>query len=127
MNTRHGSSNLMANRIQNVRISIRSLAPVEADLLVRVEVDDNAADIDIRGRLVGPICPYATTVEVAYPLRPVAKPTERRVVIPEPSVWDPVCPFLYRGEVELWSDGHMSDRTTLRYGLWSANLRPDGL
>ncbi|HYV36006.1 MAG TPA: hypothetical protein VE988_09910, partial [Gemmataceae bacterium] len=42
------------------------------------------------------------------------KPTElpdlaMRVVIPEPSFWEPECPFVYDGVIELWQDGVRCD------------------
>jgi hypothetical protein len=50
-----------------------------------------------------------------------------RVVIPEPSWWDPISPFLYRGQIELWRRGALVDRAAVRHGLRSVRLTPDGL
>jgi hypothetical protein len=67
-------------------------------------------------------------VEVAYPLRPLPRPVEgpsgltSRVVIPEPSWWDPVSPFLYDGFIELWQDGERCDVVPVRHGLRSFNI-----
>ncbi len=122
----------MTHRIRHVRISPRSLSPVEADLLVEIECDSVQSDVEVRGRLVGPTCPYSTTVEVDYPLRMLPRedenaPLRARVVIPEPSYWDPISPFLYHARIEFWQAGAMLDRAELRHGLRSMQLKPEGL
>jgi hypothetical protein len=82
---------------------------------------------------MGPNCPYASTIEVAYPLRPFAKlpegfsPMTRRVVIPEPSRWDVVSPFLYQGFIELREDGQMCDRISVRHGLRAVQIGAYGV
>jgi hypothetical protein len=56
-----------------------------------------------------------STIEVAYPLQPFPRKPEdllelaMRVVIPEPSFWEPECPFVYDGVVELWEEGERCD------------------
>ncbi len=122
----------MPNRIVRLRLAPRRLSPVEADLLVFGDTEFFSADTDLRGRLLGPTSPYATTIEVAYPLRKLPQPLPgfpltRRIVIPEPSFWDPISPFLYWGTVELWEGEDLHDRVPVRYGLRSAVLRADGL
>jgi hypothetical protein len=123
----------MSNRITRVEISNRSLTPAEAEVWLTVHAEQVTATSEARGRLMGPSCPYSSTVEVAYPLRPFAHPPADvppltlRVVIPEPSLWDPVSPFLYRGPVELWQDGLCCDSVTVRHGLCTALLTPHGL
>lgn len=120
----------MTRLIRHVSIAPRSLSPFEADLLVRVESD--ADGIELNGRLIGPTCLYATTIEVAYPLRPLPGrdlfgPLTRRVVIPEPSLWSPVTPFLYRGFLELTRHGGTVERLDVVTGLRSLRLTPDGV
>src|SRR5687768_8525338 len=98
----------MSNAIRRVVVRDRSLSPSGAELWVTVEAESDAPGAEVRGRLMGPRCLYASTVEVAYPLRPFPRhpeglpPLTRRVVIPEPSFWDAESPFLYEGPVELW-------------------------
>jgi hypothetical protein len=41
----------------------------------------------------------------------------KRVIIPEPSWWEPVSPFLYNASIELWEDGQLCDRVEMRHGL----------
>ena len=52
---------------------------------------------------------------------------DSRVVIPEPSLWDPISPFLYHGPVELWEDGQRVEQITIRHGLCSKTLNTHGL
>jgi hypothetical protein len=72
---------------------------------------------------VGPHCPDISTIEVAYPLRPFPRhpegvpPLSRRVVIPDPALWEADHPYVYRAVVELWEEGHMCERTEFDYGL----------
>lgn len=119
----------MTNRITHIEIRNRSLTPAEADVTITVHAEHVTPTTEVRGRLMGPTCPYSTTVEVAYPLRPApgAAPLTMRVVIPEPSLWEPVSPFLYHGPVELWQDGQRCDRVEVRHGLCSALLTPHGV
>ena len=122
----------MANPIRQVRISQRSLSPVEADLLIEVDAGAPDPDLELRGRLVGPTCPYSTTIELSYPLRMLPRagtdlPLRGRVVIPEPSWWDPISPFLYQGRIEVWRPDALLGSANVRYGLRWLQLRPDGL
>ena len=76
--------------------------------------------MEVRGRVVGPRCPGVTTLEVAYPLRPLPKPEgsatsiTMRIVIPDPLGWQPERPYVYEGAVELWQDGQKVDERALR-------------
>src|SRR5262245_8339337 len=97
--------NAMSNRICEVQVEIVLLTPAKSELLVRVVVEGRTPTAELRGRLTGPHCAFANTVQVAYPLQPVAGPAlgeialAARVVIPESSFWDPASPFLYRGTI----------------------------
>jgi hypothetical protein len=95
------------------------LDPVETELRLHVKVADLTPTTQIRGRLLGPRCVYASTIEIAYPLRELARDghIELRVVIPEPSWWDPESPFLYEGAVELWQDDVLCDRAEICHGI----------
>ncbi len=119
----------MTNRITQIEIRNRSLTPAESEVAITVHAEHVTPTTEVRGRLMGPTCPYSTTVEVAYPLRPFpgAAPLTMRVIIPEPSLWEPVSPFLYHGPVELWQDGQRCDRVQVRHGLCSSLLTPHGL
>jgi len=122
----------MTNRLQRLRVVTRNLSPVEAELMIVAEAAYVTPETELIGRFTGPTCAYSTTIEVAYPLRrwpqPVADlPLARRVVIPEPSLWDPISPFVYHSTIELWQGGDMHQRVQARHGLHFVALRPDGL
>jgi hypothetical protein len=126
----------MENRICWLEVIDRLLTPAQAEIWVRATVDPVTPVMDLRGRLMGPRCPYADTVEVAYPLRPLARPEDatggrntlvRRVVIPEPSFWEPESPFLYEGPMELWQDSERREVRVLRHGLCQVQLGTRGL
>jgi hypothetical protein len=104
-------------------MEIRTLNPAEADVRFHVAVDRHDDRLSVKGRLVGPRCAYASTVEVAYPFRD-ALPGEpnrlsTRAIIPEPNLWEPACPFLYEATLELFEDGSRIDVSTMTVGLRS--------
>jgi hypothetical protein len=117
----------MTTRIREVYVVERSLSPVQAELWVRVATEGDG-DVEVRGRLTGPRCLYSETIEVAYPLRPHPMPeqpdtTYLRVIIPEPSFWEPETPFLYHGSVELYQGGEGVDALAIRCGLRSVQRK----
>jgi hypothetical protein len=125
----------MTNRIRHIRVTNGLLSPTQAEMRISVVPEFHTPTTEVRGRLMGPRCPYASTIEVAYPLR--APPGDRRIVetpeivlrviIPEPSFWDTDSPFLYEGPVELWQDGQCCDQRTVCHGLRSGRLGKRGL
>jgi hypothetical protein len=125
----------MANRIRRIEVHDRSLNPVSAEVWISVLPEQHPATTEVRGRLMGPCCPYSNTVEVAYALRPlplhqkppVSSGLTVRAVIPEASLWEPQCPFLYQGPIELWQDGQCCDRVILSHGLRSLRRNEHGL
>jgi hypothetical protein len=123
----------MSNRIIDVRVDPRSPDPASAELWVSVRPERRTSTTEVRGRLVGPSCAFADTVEVAYPLRPLRSEQQspdvlrHRVVIPEASLWDTQSPFLYAGPVELWEEGRRADVVQVCHGLRLLGLGPRGL
>ena len=122
----------MNNRIRQIEVRDRSTVPAEAEVWITVVPEQVTPATEVRGRLMGPRCVYAATVEVAYPLRPLPTPSERgalafRIVVPEPSLWDPMSPFLYRALLELWENGQCCDRATVIHGLRRLQLDHSGL
>ncbi len=119
--------------IDSVDVRTLSLTPAAAEVQVTFATGDLPGVTEVRGRFTGPRCEYATTVEVAYPARPVAKrpdaPTlaAARVLIPEPSFWEPESPFLYRGPFHLWEGGRRWPEVTVTHGLREFRLGPRGL
>jgi hypothetical protein len=103
----------MSLAVRRIEIWTHRLTPALGE--IRVTAD---AGVDVRGRLIGPRCRFASTVEVAYPLRPATgSDGSFRALVPEPSMWEPECPFLYHGIFELWLDGRPIERETFSYGL----------
>jgi hypothetical protein len=120
----------VSNRILSVVLRDASLVPAEAVVHVTVTVERLDAGTEVRGRLMGPRCRFASTIEVAYHLRKLSSSggsVTLRAVIPEASFWDPQAPHLYGGPVELWQDGQRVEAVTVRHGLRHVALGPRGL
>jgi len=125
----------MKNRIHRIEVQNRSLSPVSAEVWITVLPEHHTPTTQVRGRLMGPRCPYSNTIEVAYPLRPLQPSLKSpdlsgltvRAVIPEASLWEPQCPFLYQGPVELWQDGQHRDQVILSHGLRSLQRKERSL
>jgi hypothetical protein len=113
----------MTNSILEIRHQVRSLTPANAEVWFTIVCEHVSPTTEVRGRVVGPHCPSHSTIEIAYPLqRPAGSPTETpfltaRVVIPEPSLWKPDAPFLYRVHVELWEDNERCAEKEFDLGL----------
>jgi hypothetical protein len=111
------------NKLCEVNAEVHRLSPAEAEVWLQIDAREVAPSTEVRGRLTGPRCPGRTTIEVAYPLRafnqlpPGLPPLSRRVVIPDPSLWEPERPFVYHAVIELWQDGKCCDRAEFDYGL----------
>jgi len=119
----------MTNRIVNIEVRTHRLSPAEAELWVVATALVTTPTTEIRGRFVGPKCALSSTIEVAYHLqRFPGKPASSaelsaRVVIPEPSLWEPEFLFEYDGVIELWQDGERCDvRQVPGYKLVAAKL-----
>jgi hypothetical protein len=122
----------MPNRILHVELINHSTVPSEAEVFLNVLPEKLGDHSEVRGRLMGPVCHHASTVEVAYHFRPVLLPTARpavtlRAIIPEASPWSPQTPHLYKGVVELWHEGQRIDGRPLLIGLRDFRVGPRGL
>lgn len=120
----------MSIRIVGVDILTTRFDPAEAEVTVVVTPEQAGENLELRGRLMGPRCPYADTVEIAYNLRPLPPQDDlprARIIIPEASPWDPATPFLYDGPVELWQGATKLDERRIRCGLRNLALRRKGL
>lgn len=120
----------MTNRIVSSRITGMRLSPTEADIRISVQPQSLFVGTEVRGRWVGPRCAYASTVEVAYPLREQERTHDAinlRVLIPEPSLWDPQSPFLYQEMLELWQDNTLCERISRQQGLRTFQVTKAGL
>lgn len=124
----------MDNRIRDLKVRNGQLIPAQSEVRIRVTPERLTPTTELRGRLMGPRCAYAETVEVAYPLRPPHRdqiPSGRnelnaRVVIPEACLWEPESPFLYEGPIELWQDGQRCEQIVVSHGLRAFRLGEDG-
>src|SRR5258708_5523640 len=125
----------MTNSIKNIHIWNHHLNPAEAEVAICVTPEHVSSMTQVRGRLVGPQCRYASTVEVAYALSEVSREYESTgipgircsVRIPEPCLWDPVSPFLYKGQIELWESGKQCEVVQITHCLRELSLGRYGL
>jgi hypothetical protein len=123
----------MNQSVPSIQVHTQSLTPAEAEIWVTAVPEKITPTTEIRGRVVGPHCLFASTVEIAYPFKPFPRlpagvsPWTRRVVIPEPNLWDPQSPFLYRIIVEIWQDGEQRQLASFNYGLRSIQRTARGL
>jgi Glycosyl hydrolases family 2 len=125
----------MPNRIRRYRLHYTRLTPTEAELWTSIEPDELTSTTQVRGRLTGPRCHYASTVEVAYQWREQSRRYETegvpeislRLHIPEPSLWDPESPFLYRASLELFQGRQEQESVEFSCGLCEFRLTPGGL
>jgi hypothetical protein len=125
----------MDNRIESILVFDMRLDPMEAEVWMSVAPKEVTSTTQVRGRLIGPRCPYTTTVEVAYPLREHSREYESegsprlklRVILPEPSFWDPQTPFLYEGPLELWQGGQLCQQVQVKHGLRVTRMGPRAL
>src|SRR5262249_6649662 len=73
--------------------------------VVRLSFADPGPDCQVRARLMGPRCRFASQVDVAYQFRKVegatANTIQMDVIVPEPSLWEPTTPFCYEGPIEI--------------------------
>jgi len=117
----------MSNRILTIGLRDRSAVPAEAEVHVTVVPRFIDTGTEVRGRLMGPRCRFASTVEVAYHLKRILVPTSvpaftLKAIIPEASLWEPESPHLYSGPIELWQDGVRCEVVPVRHGLRHVGL-----
>lgn len=119
----------MTNRIRDVVVLNHRLDPIETELHVHVQLAELTAATALKGRLIGPRSAHASTIEIAYPMREFERHDHvvLRVVIPEPSWWEPKTPFLYEGPLELCQDGALCERVVIRHGIRALQLTSKGL
>ncbi len=125
----------MSETTTSIRKHIVRLTHAEAEIRFLVSRAASGADLHVRGRLMGPRCPYSSTVEVAYPLKEIERSVNKagetsillRTVIPEPSMWDPQSPFLYSGPLGIWTGDRELERNTMQLGFVGWGLGTRGL
>lgn len=119
----------MTVQITSLRVEHLVLNPAEARMRIEARTSREGAGCELRGKLMGPSCRFSSTVEIAYPLRPVAGQigTLAEVLIPEPCLWDTQSPFLYQGTLELWQEGRLCHQIPFSHVLRSWKLGKQGL
>jgi hypothetical protein len=125
----------MSEPALSIRKHIVRLTQAEAEIRFLVSFSVAAENLHVRGRLMGPRCPYAATVEVAYPLRELERNDNPaggasillRTIIPEPSMWDPQSPFLYSGPVGIWQGDQQLEQQNVQLGFIGWGLGTRGL
>jgi hypothetical protein len=128
--SQQGSDN---NRLRGIEQYKLTVSPAEADIWFRVVVDKVTQGTEVGGRIVGPRCLFAETAEVVSPLRSVRHNEGEhvslvaRTVIPEPSLWDPQHPILYRVVIELWQDGERCDVSGFDLGFRMIEMGSDSV
>ena len=95
-------------------VRVHRLDPTLAEL--RIEFADLPSDVQVVGRLMGPRCQGASTIEIAYPLRKLTHPVYA-VLIPEPIYWDAERQCVYEGPVEFRRDGVSLGKIALSFGI----------
>lgn len=100
-----------------------TLDPVRAE--IQIDWHGLEPGDELRGKLAGPACRFASTIEIAYPV--VATKNGYRVLIPEPSAWEPSSPFLYSGKIERHRAGQKLEEARVVHGLLHLARTPAGL
>jgi hypothetical protein len=100
--------------LHSYTVRVHRLDPTLAEL--HIEFANLPADVEVRGRLMGPRCPGMSTVEVAYRLQPLATGVYR-VLIPEPVLWSADRPCVYEGPVEFRRKGQFIGRLAVSVGI----------
>lgn len=105
--------------------------PAETEVTVTVVLDDPDTDgLELKGRLAGPCTPLAETIEVPHHLRMTTAEDgllRGRVLLPDPCMWTPETPFLYRGPVEVWRHGQLRGSVHVQHGVKELLLKSKGL
>jgi Glycosyl hydrolases family 2 len=100
-------------------VRVHRLDPTLAEL--HIEFADLPADVEVRGRLIGPCCPGSSTIEVAYQLRKHSGTAAMyKVLIPEPVFWTADRPCVYEGPVEFRRDGKVIGTIAVSVGIRTA-------
>ena len=112
-----------------ITIEVVRLSVDVAEVLIRAAfAADPGPAAELRGRLMGPRCLGTSTIEIAYPVRPLpsAEPTIRtaRVIIPEPNLWTEKKPLTYWGPVEVWQDDALVWSQSVEVGLRGKTKAP---
>lgn len=124
---------LQGNEQIHLRLENAVLTPTEAEIHLDIQLPTGEQAKSIQGRLLGPKCPFATTIEIAYPIKLMPRSgisgstINARFIIPEPSLWDSQSPFLYEGWIEVESKSGEKWKIGISHGLRALRLALPGL
>jgi len=106
-------------------ISVRAIDPLAQEKWIEVSVESHLCDDQ----------PWMVTVEVFSPqgdslcrFNPV-RATASTVItgmVPQAMLWEVDAPVLYRAKVQLGTDDHICDETTVVFGIRKAQFTPEG-
>jgi hypothetical protein len=114
------------------RVTTHRFDPAESVLQVTFHLAPGLAPTcTVTGRLQGPFHRFADSVQIAYKPRPVSVGDPDRVVVqfvvPEPNLWSPATPYLYKGTLTLQQDDRLIATCMVSTGLRGLKLTSDGL
>ena len=106
-----------------LELSVGEASPMEARVFARLPLAaadrGDGDDLQLGGRLVGPECELARTLQTSVPF--VARAAEgalmAQAVVVDPCFWTPELPFLYRAKLELRRKGQVVGRHEQVLGL----------
>jgi beta-galactosidase/beta-glucuronidase len=87
-------------------LTLGEVSPMEARVLACFRGEEN---VTLKGTLRGPYCETARTLPAEFPFHKTKarnRPTAEAVV-PDPCLWSPELPHIYRAEVEAHCDGKL--------------------
>ena len=105
---------ILLDSLPTYTVRVHRLDPTRAEL--RIEFADLPPDVVAVGRLMGPRCQGASTIEIAYPLRKLTH-SVYAVLIPEPIYWDAEHQCVYEGPVEFRRNGQPVGKILLSCGI----------
>jgi hypothetical protein len=88
---------------KDFELSVGEVTAMEARFIVRYRCATTTQDrIILRGTLRGPYCETARTLPAEFPFHsnPSANPPTAAAVVPDPCLWSPELPHVYRADVE---------------------------
>ena len=111
------------NHLNFLDVWLPVLDPMRAEVRLRLIQPGGV----LRGQLAGPRSRLTSTMEIAYPFRPLSSSGEFAAIVPEPSLWSPAKPFIYEGPVERVEPNGDAEKAWLRLCFRSVKLGPKGL
>ena len=86
----------------NLEIFVGKATPANAEVFVGLPAELAHDGWSVHGKVVGPICEYASTLLARVPLLPCpGRGPWWQAVVPDPCFWTPELPYQYRVEITL--------------------------